>query len=244
MDYTMHARIRDGDPSAFRELFAAHAPLVHRHAVRTTGDWALAEDVVSLTFLEAWRLRHRLRDEGPGPRPWLMGIAVNVLRNTTRAARRHRAALDRLPPRDAVPDFADELVGRLADAAQLAAAQRALGRLRRADREVFTLCVWSGLEYAEAAEALGIPVGTVRSRLSRARKRLRALAQQELRGEAGGARRGAPPGKPHGEPPGEPHAEPAGTRTHPEKGGEPATRRGQVQGGRAEAARSYEERTR
>ncbi|WP_406204227.1 RNA polymerase sigma factor [Kitasatospora sp. NBC_01560] len=180
MNYSLHARIRTGDPEAFRELFRDHAPLVHRHAVRACGDRDLAEDVVSLTFLEAWRLRDRLLDHEAGPRPWLMGIAVNVLRNTGRAARRHQAALGRLPARDTVPDFADELVGRMADTDQLAAAQRALKKLRRAEREVFTLCVWSELGYAEAAAALGVPIGTVRSRLSRARTRLRKLAAQEL----------------------------------------------------------------
>ncbi|MFJ8040203.1 RNA polymerase sigma factor [Kitasatospora sp. NPDC096147] len=181
MDNRSHERIRAGDPEAFRELFREHASLVHRHAVRVSGDRDLAEEVVSLTFLEAWRLRERLLDHSAGPRPWLMGIAVNVLRNTRRAARRHQAALGRLPVRDTVPDFSDELVGRLADADQLAAAQRALKQLRRTEREVFTLCVWSGLGYAEAATALGVPVGTVRSRLSRARTRLRALAEKELR---------------------------------------------------------------
>ncbi|MEV8530275.1 RNA polymerase sigma factor [Streptomyces sp. NPDC052000] len=180
MNHSIYDRIRDGDPGAFRELFDEHAQLVYRHAVRVTGDWALAEDVVSLTFLEAWRLRERLRDEGGSPRPWLMGIAVNVLRNVSRAARRHRAAMARVPVRTTVPDFTDELVGRMADAEQLAAAQRALGKLRRCEREVVTLCVWSGLTYPEAAEALGVPVGTVRSRLSRARTRLRNLAESEL----------------------------------------------------------------
>ncbi|MCX4771961.1 MULTISPECIES: RNA polymerase sigma factor [Streptomyces] len=181
MNYSMHVRIRAGDPDAFRELFRDYAQLVYRHAVRSTGNWAVAEDVVSLTFLEAWRLREKLRDEGESPRPWLMGIAVNVLRNTGRAARRHDRALARLPLRDVLPDFADELVGRIADSEELAAAKVALGKLRRSEREVFALCVWSGLGYAEAAEALGVPVGTVRSRLSRARIRLRKLTDGELR---------------------------------------------------------------
>ncbi|MFJ9866212.1 RNA polymerase sigma factor [Streptomyces sp. NPDC101165] len=181
VDYSLHTRIRAGDPEAFRELFRDHARLVHRHAVRVTGDWAVAEDIVSLTFLEAWRLRVKLRDEGDSPRPWLMGIAVNVLRNTTRAARRHQRALERLPAKETVPDFADELVGRIADADQLAAAQRVLKKLNRSEREVFTLCVWSGLSYAETAAVLGVPVGTVRSRLSRARRRLSKLAEEELR---------------------------------------------------------------
>jgi len=168
-------QLRAGDPAAFDLLFDAFANAVHRHAVRLTGDWSVAEDVVSLTFLEAWRLRQRLRPEGDSPLPWLLGIATNVHRNIARAARRHRDALRRLPARQSVPDFADELVDRMHDAAQLAAAQRALGRLRRGEREVFFLCVWSGLDYAAAAEALGVPVGTVRSRLSRARSKLRKI---------------------------------------------------------------------
>ncbi|WP_438363675.1 RNA polymerase sigma factor [Streptomyces marincola] len=181
MSDSMHARVRAGDPEAFRELFTSCARLVHGYAVRATGDPALAEDVVSLTFLEAWRLRERLKDEGDSPRPWVMGIAVNVLRNTTRARRRHERAMARLPAREPLPDFADEVVGRLADAEQLAAVKVALGRLRAREREVFMLCVWSGLGYSEAAVALGVRVGTVRSRLSRARTRLRRLTDEALR---------------------------------------------------------------
>ncbi|MEV7521332.1 RNA polymerase sigma factor [Streptomyces sp. NPDC091371] len=208
----MHARLRAGEPEAFRELFRDHSPLVYRHAVRVTGDWAMAQDVVSLTFLEAWRLRDRLRDEGDSPRPWLMGIATNVLRNMTRAARRHERALSRMPARDALPDFAEELVGRIADAEQIKAAHTALAQLRRAEREVFTLCVWSGLGYAEAAEALGVPVGTVRSRLARARTRLRKLAAKELKRQQA-------------------------VRTNRE----PLAGDGQTQDGRTDAARSMEE---
>ncbi|MER7000105.1 RNA polymerase sigma factor [Streptomyces sp. NPDC000410] len=180
MEISLRARVRAGDPTAFGQIFDEHARVVYRHAVRWTGDWAAAEDVVSLTFLEAWRLRKKLRLGGESLRPWLLGIATNVLRNTARAARRHQKALTQLPPRETVPDFAEELVGRLADTEQLAAAKAALERLRPAEREVFALCVWSGLEHAAVAEALGVPVGTVRSRLSRARSRLRELTEQEL----------------------------------------------------------------
>ncbi|MFC8451953.1 RNA polymerase sigma factor [Kitasatospora sp. NPDC057223] len=181
MELSLRARLRAGDQSALGELFDSQAQDLYRYAVRASGDWATAEDVVSLTFLEAWRLRGKLREEGESVRPWLFGIAANVLRNTARAARRHQAALARMPAREVVPDFADELVGRLDDSTELAAAHRALARLRRADREVFTLCVWAGLDYVSAAQALGVPVGTVRSRLSRARTRLRGLADEELR---------------------------------------------------------------
>ncbi|MGK5498802.1 RNA polymerase sigma factor [Streptomyces sp. URMC 125] len=180
MELSLRARVRAGDPAAYGELFDEHAAVVHRYAVRATGDWAAAEDVVSLTFLEAWRLREKVEPDGESLRPWLLGIATNVMRNTARAARRHRDALSRLPPKEAIPDFADELVGRMADSERLAAAHRALGRLRRAEREVFVLCVWQGLDYAAAAEALGVRIGTVRSRLSRARARLRKLTEAEL----------------------------------------------------------------
>ncbi|MDT0268177.1 RNA polymerase sigma factor [Streptomyces sp. DSM 44915] len=191
MNHTMHARLRAGDPDAFRELFDSYAGLVYGYAARATGDRSLAEDVVSLCFLEAWRLRDRLRDEGETPRPWLMGIAVNVLRNTARAKRRHERAMARLPPPPTEPDFSDEVAGRLADAEQLAAVKRALDRLPERERQTFMLHVWSGLSYAETAEALGVRLGTVRSRLSRTRKRLRGLADEELR--IGARRRGEVP---------------------------------------------------
>jgi RNA polymerase sigma-70 factor (ECF subfamily) len=157
--------------------------------VRVTGDWAEAEDVVSLTYLEAWRLRKRLRPDGGSVQPWLLGIATNVLRNTRRAARRHQKAMTRLPPRRDVPDFADDLVERIADTELLAAARVALTRLRPAEREVLALCVWAALEQAEVAEALGVPVGTVRSRLSRARRRLRQLTDEEQARTARSAQR-------------------------------------------------------
>lgn len=150
-----------------------------------TGNWGTADDIVSLTFLEAWRLRERVLPGDDSLRPWLLGIATNVTRNTARAARRHQAALSRIPPPDPVPDFADEVTRRMADSEELAAAQRALSTMRRGEREVFTLCVWEGLDAATAAEALGVAVGTVRARLSRARKRLRKLTELELRRENG-----------------------------------------------------------
>ncbi|GKQ39630.1 RNA polymerase sigma factor [Streptomyces sp. A012304] len=172
MDTHLRKRIRAGDHAAFGELFDAYARSVYNHAYRLTGEWAVAEDVVSLTFLDAWRLRGRVDEEGGSLRPWLLGIATNVTRNTRRAARRHAAAMARLPREDAVRDFADEVAGRVDDAARLDLVRTALAALRRPEREVLALCVWAGLDYAAAAEALGVPVGTVRSRLSRARTKL------------------------------------------------------------------------
>ncbi|QXE39223.1 RNA polymerase sigma factor [Streptomyces sp. GMY02] len=178
---SLNERVRAGEREAFAEIFDQHARVVYAHAVRTTGDWAAAEDVMSLTFLEAWRLRHKLRGEVVSVRPWLLGIATNVLRNSARAARRHSKAMSRLSPADIHPDFADEVVGQLTDTQRLAAAAKALSRLKRSEREVFALVVWSGLSYSAAADALGVPTGTIRSRLSRARNKLRQMVEAELR---------------------------------------------------------------
>ena len=182
MEPNLRARLRAGDPDAFGVLFDEHVQAVYNLGFRLTGNWSAAEEVVSVTFLEAWRLRGRIDSGGEPLRPWLLGIAVNVSRNLTRASRRHQAALGKLAPPPPIPDFADDLAGRLDDQARLRAAGKALDALRRGEREVIALCVWSGLDYAAAAGALGVPVGTVRSRLSRARHKLRKLmlADREL----------------------------------------------------------------
>jgi RNA polymerase sigma-70 factor (ECF subfamily) len=182
MEPSLRVRVRHGDPDAFGVLFDEHSRVVYNLAFRLTGNRHEAEEVVSLTFLEAWRLRARVEPDGESLRPWLMGITVNVVRNFSRATRRHQAAMARLPEPAAAPDFADELAERIDDAARLAAVRAAFGGLRPAEQDVIALCVWSELDYAAAAQALGIPVGTVRSRLSRARRKLRRLA---LAGEPG-----------------------------------------------------------
>ncbi len=153
-------------------LSSTTAPAVYNHAFRLTGDWSVAEDVLSLAFLEAWRPRESVDPDGGSLRPWLLGVATNTARNTRRAARRHEAAVGRLPREEAFPDFAEELVGRIDDADRITRLREALSRLRGPERKVVALCVWSGPDYATAARTRGVPVGTVRSRLSRARKKL------------------------------------------------------------------------
>jgi RNA polymerase sigma-70 factor (ECF subfamily) len=112
MELDMRVRVRARDPEAFGELFDAFARSVYNHAFRLTANWSAAEDVVALTFLEAWRLWAKIAPCGDSLRPWLFGIATNVVRNTSRADRRHAAAVARLPPALEVPDFADELAER------------------------------------------------------------------------------------------------------------------------------------
>ncbi|MFB8407811.1 RNA polymerase sigma factor, partial [Streptomyces sp. NPDC055912] len=177
----MRDRFRAGDPSALGEAYDEHARVLYHYAFRVCGDRAAAEDVVSAAFLEAWRCRGKVHAEGGSLRPWLLGIATNIMRGSAREARRRDAALARMPDRGVLPDFADDVLARMTDGEQIRAARAALGKLRRREREVFTLVVWAGLDYAAAGEALGVPVGTVRSRLSRARERLRKLADAELR---------------------------------------------------------------
>jgi RNA polymerase sigma-70 factor (ECF subfamily) len=126
-------------------------------------------------FVEAWRRRHDLRPVGESARPWLLGVANNLLRNHRRSLRRHRAALARLPDPRPEPDPADDVAGRLADERQMRRVLALVERLPRRDQEVLALCAWSELTYQEAATVLDIPVGTVRSRLARARARLAEL---------------------------------------------------------------------
>ncbi|MFE5143765.1 RNA polymerase sigma factor [Streptomyces fagopyri] len=177
----MRTRLRAGDPTAFAELYDGHARAVYNHAFRLAPGWAAAEDVMAETFMEAWRLRDRIEAEGGSLRPWLLGVATNVARSHYRSNRRYRAAANAAAEAETtLPDHADEVAGRLDDRRRLAVALHALAALRRPEREVLALCLWEGLEYTAAAEALGIPVGTVRSRLSRARTKLRNLAEAEL----------------------------------------------------------------
>jgi RNA polymerase sigma factor (sigma-70 family) len=180
----LRARARAGDADAFGAVFDACAKSVYNHAFRLTGDWSAAEEVMAMTFLEAWRSRERIAEDGGSLRPWLLGIATNLARGQRRAAWRQRNALARLAVAGDSPDFADDVSGRLDDVDRIKALHRALAGLPGSELEVLALCVWSGLGYAEAAEALGIPVGTVRSRLSRARAKLGKLTERELRGNS------------------------------------------------------------
>jgi RNA polymerase sigma-70 factor (ECF subfamily) len=176
----MRARIRAGDRAAFADLYDAYARAVYNHALRLTGNWSEAEEAMSETFLAAWRTRDKVEPEGGSLKPWLLGIATHKAHNANRGLRRRLVFLARSPAPRPVEDFADEAAGRIDDARRLAVVHEALGRLRRQDREVFALSVSAGLDYQQAAEALGVPVGTVRSRLSRARARLARISSGEL----------------------------------------------------------------
>ena len=169
-DLDLWERVRADDADAFGLLFERHGPRIHGYVLRRTGDPGAAEEVVAITFLEAWRRRHAITLLGSSAAPWLYGVAANTLRNRARAGRRHRAALEQLgglrPPSPA-------LVERQAEAAaEAAVVLERIRHLHRRERDVLVLAVWEGLDHAEIAVALDISVGTVKSRLSRARTRL------------------------------------------------------------------------
>jgi RNA polymerase sigma factor (sigma-70 family) len=161
-----------GDLSA---AFDAHAADVFAFCLRRCGDRTEAEDLLSVVFLEAWRCRHRAVLVDGAWRPWLLGIASNVVRNASRSRRRYRAALARYHRQDTVTDIADE-AARLADLPALRDdLARALRALSVKEREIAELCLVEGLDARTAAAVLGIPEGTVKSRLARTRDKLRTL---------------------------------------------------------------------
>jgi len=158
-----------GEGEAFGRIFDRHYSRVTRHARRLTENAADAEDVAAVTFLEAWRRRQDVRLVDGSVLPWLLVTATNTAHNVRRARRRHHALLERLPAPSSVPDHADDLGDGVAVSA--------MRSLSLADRQVLTLCVVLGVHDHEAASVLGVPHGTVKSRLSRARRRLSELVR-------------------------------------------------------------------
>lgn len=169
------AGLRRDDPEALAALFDRYGDRIYNHCFRATGDWSEAEDATATVFLEIWRHRHRVQAHDGSALPWLYGVATNVCRNLTRSRRRGRRALAALPRPTPEPDHADRIAERVSSEARMQAVLAAVEELPPREREVLGLVAWSGLSYEQAAAALDVPVGTVRSRLSRARARLTDL---------------------------------------------------------------------
>ena len=187
-DRELWSRAVDGDREAFGTLFDRHATAVYNHLFRRTADWGEAEDLTSTVFLHAWRRRAEVVLDRDSALPWLLGIANGTLSNTRRRLRRTQALFQRLviqdEPRDDA-DHADDVAARVDDQRRMSDVHRALARLPRHEREVVELCVWAGLDQQAAATALGVAVGTVKSRLSRARRRLSSDLGQLTKSEEG-----------------------------------------------------------
>lgn len=171
-DSELWAAVQVGDAPSFGALYERHAAAVYNYLFRRLADWSEAEDLAAVVFLEAFRRRGEVAIEEGKVLAWFYGVATNVLRNRRRALRRHRQALSQLPTRASLPDIAADAVARLAAETEMRAIREQVNNLPRAQQDVLALCLWSELSYEEAAIALGVPSGTVRSRLARARATL------------------------------------------------------------------------
>jgi RNA polymerase sigma factor (sigma-70 family) len=161
------------EPELFALLFQRHATGIGRYAARRLGADP-AEDIVAETFLVAFRQRDRYDPARCDARPWLYGIAGNLIRRHHRDEVRQLRALARTGVDPAVESFTDRADARLAAGAASRAVAAAIAELDPDQRDALLLITWAELTYDQAAEALGIPEGTVRSRMNRARTRLRA----------------------------------------------------------------------
>lgn len=158
------------EPEAFAEIFDRHFDRVLSYARRRVG-WTAGEEVASQTFVIAFEGRAHFDPSSTSAGPWLLGIATNVIRHHLRHERMQLEALRRAPPEGDEPSVED--LERL-DAIRLRPAiAEALIGLSDLDREAFLLLVLGDLTSEEAARALGVPSGTVRSRVHRARHALR-----------------------------------------------------------------------
>jgi RNA polymerase sigma factor (sigma-70 family) len=165
-----------GNGGALARIFDRHQQRLYRHSLGLVPTPDDAKDVVATAFLEAWRKRAQVRFVDGSLLPWLLVTATHAARNITRSARRYRALLERIPPSADVPDPAESL--------DEGPAMSALASLSEAHRQVATLCIIGGLPTADAALVLGVPVGTVKSRLHFAKRAMAArLAPPATTGE-------------------------------------------------------------
>lgn len=174
-DEELWLRAGQHDGVAFGELFERHSGAVYNHCFRRTASWSVAQDLTSVVFLQAWRRRKEVRLHGDSILPWLLAVANNAIRNSDRSIRRYSRLINKLPKSDPTSNFEADVDERIDDERSMVRILEQVSSLRVEDREIIALCDWSNLSYSEAAVALDIPVGTVRSRLSRARERLRVL---------------------------------------------------------------------
>ena len=167
-DCELAAAARGGSQDAFRQIVARHQQAVRNFLRRTLDEPADADDLAQETFLAAWTSLGRYRGQA-SLRSWLCAIAwkkrLTHARSRRRSANRH-AGLDAAAPVGASPDQALDL-------------QAALRNLPEAQRAAVALCLGGGFSHAEAAEALGAPIGTIKSHVERGRARLAAALGDE-----------------------------------------------------------------
>jgi len=160
------------EPAAFAEIYARHADDVHRYLRRRLGS-DVADDLTADTFVAAFGARARFDQAAPSARPWLFGIASNLAAKHRRSELRGLRAYARTGVDPVAISWSDGADDRLSAQAMNRELATALSELSAGDRDVLLLVAWAELSYAEVAAALQLPVGTVRSRLNRARRKVR-----------------------------------------------------------------------
>ncbi len=161
------------DAEQFGLLYDRYAAQLYRYAYRRVGS-DLAEDIVADTFLAAFRRRGSYDLARTDARPWFFGILTRVIARHRRAEEARWRALGRAAADDVAEGFADRVAASVSARSTRRPLAEALRRLNPGDRDVLLLVAWGDLSYGEVAETLQIKLGTVRSRLHRARRKLRA----------------------------------------------------------------------
>ncbi len=160
------------EPEWFSVIFDRYFTAIHRYAAARLGP-ATADDVASETFLAAFDQRDRYDLTCPSARAWLYGIATNLIGRHRRAEIRLYRAIGRAANPDDVENHADRVADRVSAEQLNPALAKGLAALSEGDRDALLLFACAELSYAEVARALSIPIGTVGSRVTRARRRLR-----------------------------------------------------------------------
>jgi RNA polymerase sigma factor (sigma-70 family) len=171
-------RLSRGDEPAYRLLHDRHqAPVFRMSLVLMQTTWD-AEEVAATAFFELWRKRDKVRVVDGSVLPWLLATTSFAAKNSQRSRRRYQRLLNRIPHDGDVPDHAED-VARAMDSMKISKNVRdALIQLNQREASVVILCVIQELPLAEAAVVLGIPEGTVKSRLSRVKARLRGALHE------------------------------------------------------------------
>lgn len=180
-DASLTAAWQTGDKAAFGVLFQRHADSLFDYCHRRCGDREVAEDLVQQAFLEAWRQRHSLVISSGSLRPWLFGVARNLLLHEWRRVERGARSLG---PNEAqvLGDPADAVIDRLDAQAALTDARARLNGLPDRYREPPLLWAWDEMTNEDIALILDLPIGTVKSRLARARRNLSVSAATVVAG--------------------------------------------------------------
>jgi RNA polymerase sigma-70 factor (ECF subfamily) len=176
------------DPERFSILVRRHAPAIQRYVIRRIGR-EQAEDVVAETFLTAFRQRAGYRDDGRDCLPWLYGIATRLVHRHWRTEIKQLRVLARTGADPVTEPFTERVDAEVTAGAAKRRLAAALAKLPASQRDALLLLVWADLTYEQIAKATGVPLGTVQSRISRARRQLRAqLADLDPANPIGGLR--------------------------------------------------------